>query len=390
MNTRHTGPIPIPLKIRWQRFRYAVLPVLTFTVLLITTAILWQYQGVMPNTIGRVEAVRVNVASVTDGRLIPLRELGEGQWQPFDAVEAGQVVARLDDQPLRALLTALRGDAAAFRAELEATQTETALDQADRQQDHLRRSTDLQYQVERYRLDVLDRQAVIEEDQLELTLLNSRLAVMKRARSAGMLTEAEIADVEAEHQRVTALWEAHTASLKQAQEDLEAAAERLKGYPPLEQPDVDKLLAPIRESIAAAEARAEEVRAQIDMMELRAPVSGVISAIHLYPGQAAKAGEWIMTIAADKADHITAYVRPEQRLRPTVKMPVGVRARVPGQRMLAAAVESVGAQWEPMPLELLRDQRIPELVLPVRVTIPQDLKVRPGEIVDIRFLLGGT
>jgi multidrug resistance efflux pump len=384
------GAVPIPWKIRWQRFRHAWLPGLTFVLLLAAVGILWRRQESLPTAVGRVEAARANVASVVDGQLASLSELPDGHWRLFDPVEAGQVIARLNDKPLSALLSALRNDAAALRAELEATRVNAARDQADLRYEHLRGSTDLLTQIERCRLDSLDRLAVVEEDRLEISRLNARLDVLKRARSSGMVSETEIADAQSEIDRVTKLMDAHAAAARQAEENGQTATQRWKEYPSPEQAQLEKLLAPLRASIAAAEARADEARAQIAMLEIRSPIKGRIAAIYYYPGQAVKAGEWILTVAADKADHITAYVRSEQRLRPAPDMPVGVRVQMPGQRLVASTVESVGSQWEAMPLELLRDQRVPEWVLPVRIAVPDGLQVRPGEIVDVRFISGDS
>jgi len=242
--------------------------------------------------------------------------------------------------------------------------------------------------VERCRLDVLDRRAAIEEDRLELARLDSTLDVMKKARLSGMVTEAEMAGVQSERDRVASLMDAHVAALGQAEANGSAAARRLADCPSPGAPDLEKLLAPIRASIVAAEARAEEVQAHIEGLEIRSPVTGRVAAVYFCPSQAVKAGEFILTIAGDEAHHITAYVRPEQRFRPTAKMAVAVRVRLPGQQMAASTVESVGAQWEPVPLELLRDQRVPELALPVRIAVPRGLQVWPGEVVDVRFLAG--
>lgn len=383
---RGNGVIRTPWKLRWQRFRYTWVPGLTFVLLLVVVGTLWQRQDFLPNSVGRVEATRANVASVVDGQLMPLDELPEGRWRLFDPVEPGQVVARLNDKPLRALLAALQSDAAALRAELDAAKVTTARDNTELQFDHVRGSTDAAWQFERTRLDVLDRLALVEEDRLELSRLESRLQTLTKARGSGLVSESEIDDVRGEIERVTALLDAHRAAVRQAEQNSRSAAERADNVPALVQPEIDKLLAPIRASIEAAEARAEEVSAQIEMMEIRSPVRGTIAAIYIQPGQAVQAGEWIMTIAADEADHITAYVRPEQHLRPAANMPVGVRPRLPGQRLVASTVQSVGSQWEALPLELLRDQRIPEWVLPVRIALPDGLEVRPGEIVDVCFI----
>lgn len=377
--------IRTPLGIRWQRFRYSLLPAVTFAASVAVVGVLWKHQGSMPNAIGRVEAVRVNVTAGTDGKLMPMYELPHGRWQLFDHVQQGQIVARLDDSPLRALLTALRGDAAALEAELEATRVEAGLDHVDRQQEHLRGITELACQVERYRLDIVDRQALIEEDRLELQRLDAQLNVMKRARPSGMLTQTELVNAQAERNMIARLLEAHVATLRQAEANYNAAVSRQNSYPSLEAPDVARLLAPIRASIGAAEGRVEEVRAQIDALEIRSPIAGRVCAVYYHPGQGVRAGEWILTIAAEKAECIIAYVRPEQRLRPVLGDLVGVRVRLVGSRMVDSYIEAVGSQWEPMPLELLRDQNVPELALPVRIGIPEGLEVRPGELVDVRF-----
>lgn len=344
----------------------------------------------MPNAIGRVEANRVNITAATDGRLMPIYELDDGQWRLFDHVHKGQLVARLDDAPLRALLTALRGDAAALEAELDATRVGTELDQVDRQHDHLRGMTDLACQIERYRLDMVDRQALVEEERLELQRLDAQLDIMKRARSSGMFTQIELANAQTERNMIARLIEAHMATLREAESNYNTAVSRRDNYPALEEPDVTQLLAPIRASIGAAEARVEEVRAQIEALEIRSPIAGRICAIYYQPGQGVRAGEWILTIAAEKADCIIAYVRPDQQLRPALGSSVDIRARLPASNAYASRVEAIGSQWEPLPLELLRDQNIPELALPVRIGIPEGLDLLPGELVDVIFRRGGT
>ena len=125
---------------------------------------------------------------------------------------------------------------------------------------------------------------------------------------------------------------------------------------------------------------------QIDNLEVRAPISGKISAIYFQPGQSVRAQDWIMTIGADKANHIVGYIRPNQRIRPKVGAGVKVRLRLPAAPAADSTVEHVGSQWEPLPLELAQDQKVTELVLPVRVKMPSGLQLRPGELVDLRFL----
>jgi multidrug resistance efflux pump len=176
-----------------------------------------------------------------------------------------------------------------------------------------------------------------------------------------------------------------TNAVERAEENLRAAEARRSGFPELESANLAAAIEPIRQAIAAAESRAEEVSAQVDVQVIRSPISGTVSAIFSHPGQGVSAGDWILTVAADEAESITGYVPDFHRFRPTKGMRVGVRLRVPGSQMLDSVVQEVGSQWETMPAELLRDPQVPQVALPVQIAIPGGLVVRPGELVDLRF-----
>src|SRR3990170_4332014 len=129
----------------------------------------------------------------------------------------------------------------------------------------------------------------------------------------------------------------------------------------------------------------QELQIQVDALVIKAPVSGTIAAIYRWPGQRVRAGDPILTIAADHGEYIIAYVRQDQPFRPTVGMSVEVRTRVPGRPPLTAVVTDVGPQYEPAPVELLRDPTRPEWVLPVRIYFHEHLDARPGEPLDLLF-----
>lgn len=339
----------------------------------------------MPNGIGRVEALRVNIAAATEGRLLPNDELADGWWRPFDEVQQGQIVARLDDRPLVAQLKALQSDAAALHAELVASDVQTGLAQFDRRQEHFREAATLAYQVERYRLDVLERLALVEQARLDLQRLDAQINLIEQAAASGVGSRSGFATSRANRESLNKLLQTQTAALRQAEANLEAAQARMSSFPELQSPDVDAGLAPIRESIRAAESRVDETRARIDSMVIRTPIAGTVVAVHAHPGQGVRAGDPVVTVAAKEADSITGYVPAAHRFRPRVGMEVGVRLRVPGSRMAKSVVQQVGSQWEPMPAELLGDPQSTQLALPVRIGIPGGMDVRPGEIVDIRF-----
>ena len=106
--------IRVPVTRRLQRLRYTILPMASFCTCVLLTAWLWQRQGQMPNGVGEVEAVRIDVAIGADGTLTPLPR---GQWTLFDRVEANEVIARLDDRAVRAEMTTLKAEMAHVRGE---------------------------------------------------------------------------------------------------------------------------------------------------------------------------------------------------------------------------------------------------------------------------------
>ena len=92
----------------------------------------------------------------------------------------------------------------------------------------------------------------------------------------------------------------------------------------------------------------------------------------------------LFTLAAEEPEYIVSYVRPTQRLRPEVDMSVAIRPRNTNQ-VAYTRIERVGPQVEQIPAHQLRDQKLMEWGLPVRIAVPPALNLRPGEIVDLKF-----
>ena len=53
--------------------------------------------------------------------------------------------------------------------------------------------------------------------------------------------------------------------------------------------------------------------------------------------------------------------------------------------VVPSKVDTIGAQVESVPSRQLRDQKVPEWGLPVRLAIPPDADLLPGEIVTLVF-----
>lgn len=142
----------------------------------------------------------------------------------------------------------------------------------------------------------------------------------------------------------------------------------------------------LRTALAAREEELVQLELVLDSLDITAPVSGTVARVHFRPGQFVRAGDIIMELAADDSNYVVSYLREEQQyINPTKRMVVDVRARNDPRRIVQGTVDTVGATIQPVPQRQLRDQRVPEWGLPVRVTIPPDANLRPGEMVNLGF-----
>lgn len=376
------GRIPIPWKHRWRRFRYGSLPLLGLAAGIATTLYLWGQQGVLPELIGEVESVRVEVTAATDGSLIPL---AGGQWSLFDEVEFNQVVAQLDDTPIRAQLATLAEELGRLRKELDAAAAKLATSEADRTRSHLTEAVRLKIEAEQRRLGVLDRRILVETDALELERLNIRVSCLTPLFAKKLVSEMEMKNERMLRDEAAKRLAANTKALGEGETQLRAAEQRLKQYPPSLGADLVKELAPIAAAASVEQARIREVEVQIGRLAIRAPIRGVICAVQRRPGENVRAGDPIVTLAADAGRYIVSYVRQQQRFKPTVGMPVDVRVLAPASHALRTVVERVGPQVEPVPSHQCRDPRIPEWGLPVRIALPRGCVSRPGELLEVTF-----
>ena len=97
--------------------------------MLAATFWLWNRAGEIPHAYGEVEVVRVDVATALSGILAPLPR---GPWTLFDTVEPDQIVAQLDERPLRAEMTVLEQELVRLQKELGAVADRLAVSEADR------------------------------------------------------------------------------------------------------------------------------------------------------------------------------------------------------------------------------------------------------------------
>jgi hypothetical protein len=114
-------------------------------------------------------------------------------------------------------------------------------------------------------------------------------------------------------------------------------------------------------------------------------MSGVVSFIYHRPGEKVVRGVPILTVTATHSDRIVGYLRQPINSRPTTNDIVVVSTRSPQRRQCATGrIVRVGTQMELInPALLSTDSNRIEVGLPILVSIPDGMKLVPGEFVDL-------
>ncbi len=375
------GRIPIPWSVRWRRFCQRFLPALVFANGLLLAGWLWRDQAHAVQIVGEVEATRHVVSSATNGRLI---EIAPGhRWTLYEEVAAGELIARLDDRSLLLQIETLRADLARLQAEGAAEEAKLAFQQTDLAQEHEREVTRLLWQHQRRKLLVLDRKVALEFDRVAEQRLQAIAERVEKLLPGRNTSQLEVIIAQKDREQITERIAANRAALVEEERQVADAWQRLNENPALKLPSVELLLAPHQAALRVQEACIAELQAGITQLELRAPYAGTIVSITAEPGQAIRAGDPVVTIAANKGRYVVAFVRPHERLHPQVRDLVELRPQGLTASRWNSEVEDVGPQIEPIPAHLLRDPRVVEWGLPIRIAMRDQISARPGELLNV-------
>ena len=387
------GRIRTPWKHRWRRFRYSAMPVLCFLACVALTLWLWRGQRQTPNAVAVVEQTSIPIAASADGKIISLWENSEAECAIFDRVGKGQLIARLDDSLVRAQLLTSQKEVVRLYKDLDATREKLRMEAVGLQRARVRDHVNLIVQADRTHLDVLDRTTKIVADEILLQQLDARLQYNRPLLERKLISAFELKVIELECAEVQKRIVEGGQARIEAQAICDQARRRLEQYVQTDEvSSVKVLLGPISAQIETEESRIEELRLQAKTLSVFAPFSGVVCQIHYWPDQFVRCGDPIITLAATEAPgdksqplHAMAYIPQGQRIQLEHGMKVGVQSRAPGNPRAIGTVVQIGPQYESVPLQNLRDPTIPERGRPLRIKLPPEFDVVPGEAIDIRL-----
>ena len=290
---------------------------------------------------GTVEATEADLGFQVGGRIAEVR-VREG-----DRVEAGALLARLDDAELVARLAAAEAQHEAARQvlrELERGARPEELRQAEA-------------------AEAAARQRLEEAE---------RLAARTRTLYEGGAVSAE------ELERAQTAYEVAAAQHRQAAEQLAlvrsgARRERVEAQ---------------RAAVRQAEAAVAQAEAMLSNARIHAPFSGIVTVRHRQPGEAVSAGLPVLTLM-DPADRwVRIYVREDRVGRVSLGQRAEIRADAFPDRRYDGRVVFIASEAEFTPRNVqTADERV-KLVYAVKVAIEGDsaLELKPGLPADVRLL----
>jgi multidrug resistance efflux pump len=379
-----TSRIPVPWTQRWRTIRFQVLPYVFFFVCVMLTVYLWNRHAGSPNAVGEVFAPRIDLTSTGEGVLL---DLGP-EIELFKHVRQGDVIARIDDKPVLAEIATLKSQLKMFQADAVGTEEEMRLEHEDRVSRERENKRRLKEMVNKARIEYAKARTTKREAEAKLTGIEKQLDAIKNSNqkivAIPLLT---VWPLETEQKSLKELIAQSKAVMDEAEAQYTDTKKILDEFPPEPEADLTKLTS---KALAEAEAQqkliqAAELRQQ--MLDIKAPIDGVICTIYRRPGQQVKIGEPILTIASTDGQFILSYLQQGRNITPEPNMQVEIHRRQVPRQTFSGRVVSVGAQVEMVATQLtrMRDTNLLEWGLPVQIELPPTADLRPGELVDLRF-----
>ena len=372
-------------------------------ILLITGSLIWWFFLRGSNTPreiisapGRIESDDAAVAAKTSGRIreITVRE--------GDKVKAGQVIATLDDEQVKARVDQAQSNVAQAEARLSRARHEIAV---------------LQAQLEQSRLGVnqsrLDAEGRVSQAQAYVAAAEASLARAEadykqaRADAERFTTLAEQGDAPArEGEQARAAAEAHKAVVQAARKQVEAARGGfLAAKANLDNPAIraaqsaaiEQQIRQAQADVQSAEAEAGRARAQLQEAEANrsdlrivAPFDGTVATRSAEPGEVVSPGTPIMTIVNLSKVYLRAFI-PEGEIG---RVRAGQTARVYLDSNPKQPLEAVVARIDPQASftpenTYYRDDRVKQVVgVKLQIVNSQGF-AKPGMPADGEVLVEG-
>lgn len=368
-------PIRTPWRERFRDFRSGPLTVVVWLVAMAAALILLAGRASEYEYVGLARTIEYEVSAVSVGRVASL------PVSLYEPVDAGQVVALLDDSALRTRLATAAAELERLDGALAAEAARNTVHAAD-VSGELRR---FQVDEQQLTLELLALQVEIESDRIELERLELSVERAWRLHQVGLIAEADLDDARLQHDAMAKRVEENEILLARTKEELHRLSQRRASFESRfsAADEADPLLRPLQDAIRVQTQRIRELEGERKALVLRTPVTGCVRQVLARTGQAVVPGEPVVVVAETVASEVLAYLPETGDSDPRPQDRVLVSHLGRPNTVVEAMIDRIGPSVEQLPQRLWRDPAVPEYGLPVVVSGIAALGMIPGERVTI-------
>ena len=344
--------IPTPVSQRWREFRIQVLPFMVFLGAIAGIFYLWRTYVQPVGVIGAAETNLVNVTSLQDGLIQQLFV------ERFQTVTQGQPIAVI-----------VNTDPDLIKAQVESVQADIkVLEERNR--------VDVQrgYQAyQQFRQDLLKLRVDQATDAVNWQLASNELYRAEVGFKEGIVTAAVLDSAKAKRDAYTAAIGERGSQILDLEKSLADLAEKQKAPGP--DPFAD-----------ATEKKAKELELTLRPSVLKSPIAGMVSMVLHLQNERILRGTPIVSVSDPNTSRIVAYVRQPVTALPTTNDFALITTRTQPRQSGRGQVLHVASQMEMInPAMISPDSKRLEVGLPIVVSVPPNLRLVPGEFVDLHL-----
>ena len=351
-------PIPVPASLKWREFRYRFLPLITVTATSLAVIALWVANVEAPTVIAKAVARKANLVTPISGTLLALNV------SKFEQVNEGDTLALIQPVGVKNQLASLRLEIDLIRDRIDPIVEK-------------KRNAVSYY---RLRLEWLQQRVSLASSKVGLQRAENELTRDKNLFDAKVLSADQF---DQSQKSVDAL----RAEVEEATNMVAELSSALDGLHAL---DAANNTDELEQQLAVAVKQQEEHLRRLEEMSkprpLIAPITGKVSAIDHVQGEVVMDGDRILGITAEDSTQLITYLKAP--IPPDLQLgsPIRIQTRGKDRRTATSKVAGISPDWEPLnqgnPASANTEFSL-NVGLPVLLTLPPELKVRPGELVDV-------
>jgi multidrug resistance efflux pump len=317
---------------------------------------LWGINLANPLVVAQAEAIQAEVVSPVSGRVVRL------DAALYRNVSAGDVIAVVAASSPEVLSNTL----AVIRAEMDAIRAGAGYRPGDR------------VRLAEFEMDWLNLRGELATLRADLQYARSELSRVEQLRQRAIADQSDLDVAQRDVQRLEEAVAEKARAVATAESALQGFNKSAAGGgSDWEQSDLH-----------IAEERLRLAESELQPTVLRAPIDGQVTRLSVLAQSTVVRGQSLATVSEIRANRIVGYIPQPVRIEPRVGMVVEVRTRGASRQVVRSTVTDIGPRIElfDAPLRIRGMGAAQERGLPLIVSVPEHLRLRPGELVDLRII----